>query len=167
MTGYRRNFIAGGSFFFTVNLADRRLRLLTEHIDELRSAFRKCESGIHSQSTRWSFCTITCMPFGRCPRGCGFRQALAANQIGVFAWPSGRRTDIRKPGRQRRTWHLAAALLGAYDPRREGFLASRRLHPYQSGQTRISDAGAGLAVFVVPSHGEAWGLSGGLGRRRT
>jgi putative transposase len=41
MTGYRRNFIAGGSFFFTVNLADRRLRLLTGHIDELRSAFRK------------------------------------------------------------------------------------------------------------------------------
>jgi putative transposase len=41
MTGYRRNFIAGGSFFFTVNLAERRLHLLTEHIDELRDAFRK------------------------------------------------------------------------------------------------------------------------------
>ena len=41
MTGYRRNFIAGGSFFFTVNLAERRLRLLTEHIEELRDAFRK------------------------------------------------------------------------------------------------------------------------------
>jgi putative transposase len=41
MTGYRRNFIAGGCFFFTVNLADRRLYLLTEHIDELRNAFRK------------------------------------------------------------------------------------------------------------------------------
>jgi putative transposase len=40
MTDYRRNFIAGGSFFFTVNLANRRLRLLTEHIDELRAAFR-------------------------------------------------------------------------------------------------------------------------------
>ena len=39
MTGYRRNFIAGGSFFFTVNLAQRRLRLLTEHIAELRTAF--------------------------------------------------------------------------------------------------------------------------------
>jgi REP element-mobilizing transposase RayT len=39
MTGYRRNFIAGGSFFFTVNLAERRLRLLTQHIDELRAAF--------------------------------------------------------------------------------------------------------------------------------
>ena len=41
MTDYRRNFIAGGSFFFTVNLAERRLRLLTEHMDELRKAFRE------------------------------------------------------------------------------------------------------------------------------
>jgi putative transposase len=41
MTGYRRNFIAGGCFFFTVNLAERQLHLLTEHIAELRAAFRK------------------------------------------------------------------------------------------------------------------------------
>jgi putative transposase len=41
MTDYRRNFIAGGSFFFTVNLAERRLRLLTEHVEELRTAFRE------------------------------------------------------------------------------------------------------------------------------
>jgi putative transposase len=41
MTTYRRNFIAGGSFFFTVNLAERRLQLLVQHIDELRSAFRE------------------------------------------------------------------------------------------------------------------------------
>ena len=39
MTDYRRNFIVGGSFFFTVNLAERRLPLLTQHIDELRTAF--------------------------------------------------------------------------------------------------------------------------------
>ena len=41
MTDYRRNFLAGGSCFFTVNLAERRLRLLTEHIDSLRAAFRQ------------------------------------------------------------------------------------------------------------------------------
>jgi putative transposase len=41
MTDYRRNFIAGGSFFFTVNLADRRLGLLTAYIDDLRASFRK------------------------------------------------------------------------------------------------------------------------------
>jgi putative transposase len=40
MTSYRRNFVPGGSFFFTVNLADRQLRLLTDHIDALRAAFR-------------------------------------------------------------------------------------------------------------------------------
>jgi putative transposase len=41
MTDYRRNFIPGGSFFFTVNLAQRRLSLLTAHIDALRTAFRE------------------------------------------------------------------------------------------------------------------------------
>jgi putative transposase len=40
MTAYRRNFVPGGSYFFTVNLADRRARLLTDHIGLLRSAFR-------------------------------------------------------------------------------------------------------------------------------
>jgi putative transposase len=40
MPNYRRTFIPGGSYFFTVNLADRRLRLLTDHIELLRAAFR-------------------------------------------------------------------------------------------------------------------------------
>src|SRR5215469_5758438 len=39
MTNYRRNFVPGGSYFFTTNLADRRLRLLVEHIGLLRTAF--------------------------------------------------------------------------------------------------------------------------------
>jgi putative transposase len=41
MTDYRRNFVAGGSFFFTVNLTERRLLLLTQYIEALRSAFRE------------------------------------------------------------------------------------------------------------------------------
>jgi putative transposase len=40
MANYRRNFVAGGSFFFTVNLADRRSRLLTDKIDLLRGAIK-------------------------------------------------------------------------------------------------------------------------------
>jgi putative transposase len=40
MTSYRRNFLPGGSYFFTVNLADRRSRLLTEQVQLLRAAFR-------------------------------------------------------------------------------------------------------------------------------
>jgi len=41
MTSYRRNFVPGGSFFFTVNLLDRRSRFLTAHIGALRAAFRE------------------------------------------------------------------------------------------------------------------------------
>jgi putative transposase len=44
MTSYRRNFVPGGSFFFTVNLLDRRSRLLTEHAGALRSAFRETKA---------------------------------------------------------------------------------------------------------------------------
>ena len=40
MTNYRRSFVPGGSCFFTVNLADRSSRLLTDHTDLLRTAFR-------------------------------------------------------------------------------------------------------------------------------
>ena len=40
MANYRRNFLAGGTYVFTVNLADRRLALLTEHIGLLRASFR-------------------------------------------------------------------------------------------------------------------------------
>jgi putative transposase len=41
VTDYRRNFLAGGAFFFTVNLAERRLPLLTEQIENLRTALRE------------------------------------------------------------------------------------------------------------------------------
>jgi putative transposase len=40
MTNYRRNFVPGGCLFFTVNLAERKSRLLTDHVDFLRAAFR-------------------------------------------------------------------------------------------------------------------------------
>ena len=39
MPNYRRLFIPGGTFFFTVNLLDRRTKLLTDNIAALRSAY--------------------------------------------------------------------------------------------------------------------------------
>ena len=41
MTDYRRNRVPGGTYFFTVNLADRRGDLLVRHIDALRDAVRQ------------------------------------------------------------------------------------------------------------------------------
>src|ERR1700674_5695706 len=40
MVRYRRNFVPGGTFFFTATLADRRSTMLTDHIIQLRAAFR-------------------------------------------------------------------------------------------------------------------------------
>jgi len=41
MVNYRRNFIPGGTYFFTVVLADRTSNTLTKNITLLRSAFRQ------------------------------------------------------------------------------------------------------------------------------
>ncbi len=40
MTNYRRNHVPGASYFFTVNLLDRRSSVLTAHIQSLRDALR-------------------------------------------------------------------------------------------------------------------------------
>lgn len=40
MSSYRRSVLPGATYFFTVNLADRRSTLLTTHITILREAFR-------------------------------------------------------------------------------------------------------------------------------
>jgi REP-associated tyrosine transposase len=44
MVQYRRNFLPGGTFFFTVTLDDRRSSALVDHASLLRAAFRKTRS---------------------------------------------------------------------------------------------------------------------------
>jgi putative transposase len=44
MVRYRRNFVPGGTFFFTVTVADRRSSVLVDHIVALRAAFRVTRS---------------------------------------------------------------------------------------------------------------------------
>ncbi|WP_026016727.1 REP-associated tyrosine transposase [Catenovulum agarivorans] len=38
---YRRMYVEGGSYFFTVNLQDKKSQLLVEHVDLLREAVRR------------------------------------------------------------------------------------------------------------------------------
>ncbi|MCJ7819272.1 MAG: hypothetical protein MUP25_05545 [Syntrophales bacterium] len=40
MPQYIRALIPGGAFFFTVTLLERRRKLLTEHLDNLRASFK-------------------------------------------------------------------------------------------------------------------------------
>lgn len=40
MVGYRRNYVGGGTYFFTVTLVDRHSSALIDHVSALRAAFR-------------------------------------------------------------------------------------------------------------------------------
>jgi hypothetical protein len=46
VTNYRRNFICGGRFFFTANLAERRLRLLVDTIVSAKDDGFRCPQPI-------------------------------------------------------------------------------------------------------------------------
>jgi putative transposase len=47
MVQYRRNLLEGGTYFFTVTLADRRSSVLVDHIGALRAAFRTARQDRH------------------------------------------------------------------------------------------------------------------------
>ena len=44
MVLYRRNFVPGGTYFFTLTLQDRGATTLTDHIADLRAAFRRARA---------------------------------------------------------------------------------------------------------------------------
>jgi len=44
---YRRANVKGGTYFFTVKLADRKSNLLIEHIDDLRNTIQKVKQQHH------------------------------------------------------------------------------------------------------------------------
>ncbi len=50
MPEYRRNRIPGGTYFFTVNLRDRRSDLLVTYIELLRASVRRVRAGVVSNS---------------------------------------------------------------------------------------------------------------------
>ncbi len=54
MPNYRRNRVEGGSYFFTVNLRDRRSDLLVAEIDALRSAVRAARARYPFHIDAWT-----------------------------------------------------------------------------------------------------------------
>src|SRR5713226_1028337 len=130
MTGYRRNFIARGSFFFTVNLAERRLRLLTQHIDQLRTAFR--ETRRHH------------------PFAIDAMVVLPDHLHTIWTLPEGDADFATR-------WRLIKSAFSRSVTTGERISDSRAA----KGERGISSMGScqGLAVFVVPSYGEARNLS--------
>jgi putative transposase len=50
---YRRTLVAGATYFFTLNLADRRRRLLVEHVEVLREAVRHVKQAHPFEIVAW------------------------------------------------------------------------------------------------------------------
>ena len=112
MANYRRNLLPrGGCYFFTVNPADRRRALFTDHIDLLRAAFRQVRAR-HPFAIEAAVIlpdhlhAIWILPDG----DADFATALAPDQGRLFGCFAARRTDLRQPRRQSRARDLAAAV---------------------------------------------------------
>ena len=107
MPNYRRVWVPGGTYFFTVNLLERRHRLLVDRIDDLRSAFQAAHS-----ARRFEVLAIVVLPdhlhcLWRLPQGdldnanrwaqikAGFSRRLPANE---------RRSAQRVARRERGIW---------------------------------------------------------------
>ena len=155
----------GGTFFFTVALANRRSRMLTEHIDALRNTFR-----IARRERPFDVDAIVILP-----------DHLHA----VFTLPEGDANFSRRWQRIKAVFTsqvraagvaiasdckgeyptLAKTILGTHDPRSRGFRTACGLHSFQSGEARTRIASQRLAVFVVPPLCPPGNTPGGLGRR--
>ena len=112
MPNYRRLHVPGGTYFFTVNLLERRRRLLVEHVDLVREAFRA------TRATRpFHLIAISVLPdhlhcVWTLPDGDADNATRWAQIKGGFssrlrrqAWESSRRMERRERGIwQRRYW---------------------------------------------------------------
>ena len=117
MPDYRRNRVPGGTFFFTVNLLDRRSNLLVRHIDALRAAVRRVRAGAPFDIDAWVVLPDHMHCLWTLPQGdADFSSRWRAIKI-AFKIVARCRTALGGDDPPRRARHLAAPLLGAYDPR--------------------------------------------------
>src|SRR5579864_3896685 len=147
MVRYRRNFVPGGTYFFTVTLADRRSRVLVEHIGALRAAFRTTR-----RERPFAIDAIVVLPehlhaVMTLPRADAdfsgrWRRIKSLFTRGRSGGDVSRRSCRRIPP-------VAATVLGAHHPRRPRLRPPCRLHSYQSAQAWSGYARDRLAVFLL------------------
>ena len=115
MGDYRRNRVPAGTYFFTVNLLERKTRVLVDEIKALRGG---------AQGSSGTFVSYRLL--GGVARSqalyldiaAGLRRLpvpLESDQDRVFEIDAEVRAVVRRAHRQRRTGHLATAILGTYD----------------------------------------------------
>jgi hypothetical protein len=156
MVGYLRNRLEGGTYFFTVTLADRQSTALIDHIDALRKAFR-----VSRQQRPFTIEAIVILPEHL--HAILNSRALAPDQRMVQHALVGCGHQDRAPS-QWRACTLAKTLLGTHHPRRPRFRTARGLYSFQSGETSAGSSRTRLAAFLVSSLRAAWLAAERLGR---
>src|ERR687896_2715152 len=121
MPDYRRYRVPGGTYFFTINLLERRSDLLIRHIEALREAVRRTRAERSFHITAGWFCRITSIACSPC-------------QPVTMTFPT-----ASKPSRSGSTGGGTerAALIGAYSPRRTGDMATSFLGTRPSRRRRL------------------------------
>jgi len=146
---YRRTLVAGATYFFTLNLADRGCRLLVEHIDALRESVRDVKKAHPFEIVAWVVLPEHMHAIWSLPPG-DSDYSLRWNQIkGAFSRriPSGEEVSPSRSSRrergiwQRRFWeHLIRDdldLVGHvdyvhYNPVKHGYVQRAADWPFSS-----------------------------------
>ena len=135
MADYRRNRVPAGTYFFTVNLLERKARVLVDEIEALRAAVRKVRAARSFHIDCWvvlpdhKHCMDIAAGLHRLP------VPLESDQDHTFEIDAEDRAVVRRAHRQRRTGHQATTIMGTYDSRRLGLCPSCRLRSFQSRET--------------------------------
>lgn len=149
MTDYRRNRVPGGTYFFTVNLYDRRSDLLVTHVDILRESVRKIRTRTPFHIDAWVVlpdhlhCVWT-LPEGDVDYSGRWRAIKAGFSAGMAGAEDRSASRVGKGERgiwQRRFWE--------HTIRDERDYAAFGLCSFQSGEAWVGGRCGGLAVFVV------------------
>src|SRR6266853_4117168 len=164
MPNYRRAFVPGGCWFFTVNLLERRNTVLIDRIDALRDAMERTRS-------RHAFAidAVVVLPdhihaVWTLPPGdadFSLRWRLIKSRFAQALPKRERLGDVRKARgergiRQRRFWETPYQGRGGLRP-------PCRILLHQPGETRVGGKGARLAALVVSSGRARRNFPGGLG----
>ena len=139
MRTYQRLRIPGGTYFFTLTLAERRGNdLLVRYVDALRNAFRNTLRAhpVVIEGVVILPDHLHCM--WRLPEGDDdFPMRWRLIKFSLFAIRAHRRNHFPESSTPQRARIVATPLLGARHSERGGFPPASGLHPLQSRKTRI------------------------------
>ncbi len=107
MPDYRRHRVAGGTYFFTVNLLDRRRPLLVDHIDLLRASVRRVHALMPFHIDAWVVLPEHMHALWTLPEGDGdfprrWQAIKMAFSKGII--PGEARSDSRRIRKERGIW---------------------------------------------------------------